>query len=83
MDIKQLFTHKQKPEVKTVDLSNYEPYCEYCDGYISTDDKNNNPIKYCPDCGHELLQPSICIFCGSPIASDAKYCTGCGNIAIR
>lgn len=77
----KLFTRKQKNLINL--LKDYEPYCTHCEASIIPDSNSEYPVKYCSECGQELLQPFLCLFCGCPVSSESKYCTGCGIIAIR
>ena len=35
-------------------------------------------IKFCSDCGTELLAPNSCPNCGAEVAKDSKFCPKCG-----
>jgi len=71
---------QRKPEDLLRELS---PYCPKCDMDIGPSESNLMAVVYCPTCGADLVQPSLCQICGNPMNADAKFCTGCGNTAIR
>jgi len=79
MILSRLF--KKKTETKDTELLAYDPYCPECNSDIGAD--TNGMIKFCPECGAELKQPFRCAICNTPINATAKYCTGCGNIALK
>jgi len=60
------------------------PYCPDCDISINKRIWSKwSELNYCPECGAELWQVSICIFCGSIIMPESLYCTDCGNKKVR
>lgn len=79
---------KPKTRSKTVskaekELLKHDPYCPTCVAWFAADATGAIRLKYCRDCGTELVQPAYCVSCGSVIPSLSTYCPGCGFIAIR
>ena len=72
---------KKKTDDKDTELLSFDPHCLNCDTDIIPDGKTM--IKFCPDCGTELIQPFRCAVCNTPVNATSKYCTGCGMLAIR
>jgi hypothetical protein len=66
---------EKKPEDMLKDLN---AYCKKCDCTFAPAGDEPMLVRYCPDCGNDLILPSLCPFCGNPMNADAKFCTGCG-----
>ena len=41
--------------------------------------KNNPSMRYCGDCGAELIAEKVCPHCGAKILGDMKFCGECGK----
>lgn len=76
---------KQEVKQKTPEelLKELNAYCKICDCTFFAAGDDPMLIRYCPECGRDLILPYLCSFCNNPVNADAKYCTGCGNTAIR
>lgn len=74
----------KKIEKKLEDLlKELNPYCRKCDCDFYSSGDDPMIVRYCPNCGSSLVQPSLCLFCENPMNADAKYCTVCGVTAFR
>ncbi len=65
------------------ELLKIDPYCPNCNEWLGADETGYIKLKYCKDCGAELLRPAYCVVCNNIIMPKADYCSGCGFIAIR
>ena len=72
----------RKSKIKDKELLKHDPYCPECNSWYTSDPGGKLTLKYCKDCGAELILPSRCVFCGSVILAPAKFCPGCGRVAI-
>lgn len=75
-------TRKTLPK-REKELLKHDPYCPKCDVWYNADPTGKLKLKFCRDCGTELILPAYCVVCGSIIPLSSEYCPGCGFIAIR
>lgn len=47
--------------------------CNYCGELLP------NEAKFCPSCGHEIVERSHCPQCGTMMPEGALFCSNCGN----
>lgn len=47
--------------------------CNYCGELLP------NEAKFCPSCGHEIVERSHCPQCGTMMPEGALFCPNCGN----
>lgn len=76
---------KRKQTTKKTDkeLLGMLKFCPKCDDNIIPDDTEKIKSNFCPDCGTKLIQPSRCIWCGTPVHASTTYCPACGELILR
>lgn len=79
-----MFLKKNKTkQTEDTELLGFTSYCHECDADIIPDGTGKTEVKFCPDCGTKLVQPSRCVWCNNPVNASAKFCTGCGMMIKR
>jgi rRNA maturation endonuclease Nob1 len=68
---------------KDTELLRLDPYCPKCAADVGGDPNGQIEVKFCPECGGELLQPFRCHACATPLNASSKFCISCGVTAIR